>query len=78
MTTFKYDITLNDSEMIALTEAINRYIAECEHQLVDGPKAPYWAHNDALLKLKAKLHSNPTQTSGNNFWAQHDKNGSPI
>jgi len=67
MTTYQYKLTLDDSEMIALTEALNMYLAHCSKQLADGPKAPYLAHQQSIERIQAKLFDNTRQISGSNF-----------
>lgn len=89
MTTFQYTLTLDDNEMIALTYAIDFYMAECIKQKEAGAGAPYWAHLDSLKEIRAKRWENARQTSGNTFgrsqstadfndWVQYDVNGNPT
>lgn len=93
MTTFQYTLTLDDSEMIALTYAIDFYMAECIKQKKAAAGAPYWAHLDSLEEIKARRHKNARQMSGNTFsksygWdeefsklndtVQYDKDGNPT
>jgi hypothetical protein len=68
MTTYRYELSLDDSEMIALTAALEMYEKYCSEQLADGAKAPYFAHHDSLRSIQSKLLKNTSQTSGNNFW----------
>lgn len=86
MTTFQYTLTLDDSEMIALTYAIDFYMAECVKQQESGAGAPYLAHLKSLREVRAKRHENARQLSGNTFskssgwddWVQYDSDGQPA
>jgi hypothetical protein len=64
MTTYSHDLSLNDSEMIAISKALEMYSEYCTQQLSSGPKAPYWAHKKAIERIQARLFSNARQTSG--------------
>ena len=63
MTTLNYKLTLNDTEAIALKEAIDFYSMHCRQQLSAGPKAPYWSHQDSLEKIRERLYGDTTITS---------------
>lgn len=63
MTTYIHRLTLDDSDIIALGAAIDRYIDTCKAELADGPKAPYWAHLTSLEGIKARLYGDSTMTS---------------
>ena len=68
MTTYAYNITLTDSEVIMLKEALLDMMMKCEREMPDGrPKAPYWAHKHSAESVLEKLYGNVQQTSGNNF-----------
>lgn len=67
MTTYAYNIVLNDSEVIMLQAALNNMIKECEKELANGPKAPFWAHKRSAENVLKKLHSDVVQMSGNKF-----------
>ena len=67
MTTYSYRLTLDDSDVIALSEAINRYIAVCKEELANGPKCPYWAHLRSLERISNRLCDDTTMTSTNTF-----------
>lgn len=89
MTTFQYTLTLDDSEMIALTYAIDFYMEECIKKKDAGAGAPFLAHFDSLMRIRAKRHENARQTSGSTFgrsysstnfddWVQYDQEGKPL
>ena len=65
MTTYSYQATLNDSECIAVKEALEQYRNFCDTKLADGPRAPYWAHRQAidavLRRLFADTRDRPAQ-----------------
>lgn len=64
MTTYMYKLVFGDSDMIALTAALDMYEKFCTEQLANGPKAPYWAHNESLKRIKSRLFDDTTQLSG--------------
>lgn len=68
MTTFIYEVKLTDSEMNSLDAAIKHYLSYCEASLVDGPKAPFWAHRSSLESVRKRLLLSATVTSSNTFW----------
>lgn len=63
MTTLSYKLTLNDTEAIALTEAIDFYARYCRQQLTAGAQAPYWSHQDSLENIRNRLCGETTITS---------------
>jgi hypothetical protein len=67
MTTYAYRLTLNDGEVIAVQEALERYRSFCKSQLADGPKAPYWAHARAVDAVMGRLHADTQMTSTSSF-----------
>lgn len=67
MTTYAYDITMNDSEVIMLQAALEMMIEHCEAKIAAGEGAPYFAHKSSAQSVLKRLHANATQTSGNNF-----------
>lgn len=67
MTTYRYDLSLDDSEIISLTAALKMYEKYCVEQLADGPKAPYWAHHKSIKEIQSRLLNNVIQMSGNSF-----------
>ena len=67
MTTYQHNLTLNDGEMIMIQSALLRMIVHCEANLLDGIKAPYWAHKIYATDVLNRLFDNSIQMSGNNF-----------
>jgi hypothetical protein len=67
MTTYSYRVTLNDSECIAVKEALEQYRNFCESKLADGPRAPYWAHRQAIDAVLDRLFANAQMTSTSSF-----------
>lgn len=72
MTTYSYNITLNDSEVIMLEKALNQMIDHCKMQLDNGEGAPFWAHKQSAQSVLEKLQAKVIQTSGNNFGRRID------
>ena len=68
MSTYNYTLKFNDTEIIMLRSALLQMIADCDEQLIDGPKAPYWAHKKSAESVLKRLHDNMEQASGNNFF----------
>lgn len=68
MTTYLYTVTVNVSESIALSKAIDLMLEKCELELAGGPKTPYWSYQQSLLEVKSRLHDQARQTSGNSLW----------
>jgi hypothetical protein len=68
MTTYSYTIVLDDSEAIMLEAALNLMDTHCREQLSEGPKAPFWAHQQSARSVLKKLRQSAKQTSGNNFF----------
>jgi hypothetical protein len=54
MTTYRYKLPLDDSEMIALQAAITHYRDVCQQEIPKESGAPYWAHNEALQRISLK------------------------
>jgi hypothetical protein len=67
MSTYSYTIRFTDTEIIMLRKALIQMIADCDEQLKDGPKAPYWAHKRSAERVLERLYDNVQQVSGNNF-----------
>ena len=55
MTTYRYIIELDDSEVIALEAALNLLEEQCIEQLSNGPKAPFWAYQQSARRILKKL-----------------------
>lgn len=67
MTTYRYQIELNDTESETLARALDCLEERCKAELKDGPVAPFYAHQSNIVAIRKKLYSNTFQTSGNNF-----------
>lgn len=67
MTTYAYDLTLNDSEIIMLESALKLMIETCDKNIASGEGAPYRAHKNSAENVLKRLDGNVRQTSGNNF-----------
>ena len=55
MTTYSYNLVLNDSEAIVLEVALEMMIKECQAELANGPKAPFWAWQRSAKDLLSRL-----------------------
>jgi len=64
MTTYSYTIVLNDSEAIALNEALKLLVGLCDRELKENPRAPFYAWRDSAMRIHKKLYENTRQTSG--------------
>jgi len=64
MTTYSYSIVLNDSEAIALNEALNLLVELCDRELKENPRAPFYSWRDSAMRIHEKLYENTRQTSG--------------
>jgi hypothetical protein len=60
-------ITLNDSELIAVQEALGHYRKFCKAKLADGPQAPYWAYLRAIDAVLGRLFADTQMTSTSSF-----------
>ena len=67
MTTYAYDLTLNDSELGMLHMSLELTIDHCRQRIENGEDVPYRAHKDSAEKVLSRLCANVRQTSGNNF-----------
>jgi hypothetical protein len=67
MTTYSYKLSLNDSEMIMLEEALKMMIEKCEWEITLNPRAPFLAHLGSAKALNARLNKDMVKTSGNTF-----------
>ena len=67
MTTYSYKLSLSDSEMIMLEEALKMMVEKCEREITLNPRAPFFAHLGSANALRARLHKDTVQTSGNTF-----------
>lgn len=55
MTTYSYTSPLNDSEMYALTEALEMMAADFDRELKDGPRVPFFAWRQYLKEIQDRL-----------------------
>jgi len=75
MTTYSYNLSLDDSESIALTHALKCYLApEVQALISANPSIGTWG-NTTLIRdiLENQLHSNMELASTNNFHLHKDK-----
>ena len=70
MTTMSYRLSLNDSEMIMLEEALKMMIEKCEREITLNPRAPFFAHLESAKALNARLNNDTVQTSGNSYFTR--------
>ena len=68
MTTYSFKLSLNDSEMIMLKEALKMMIEKCEREITLNPRAPFFAHLGSAKALNARLKKDMVKTSGNTFF----------
>ena len=67
MTTYSYTFTVNDTDMIALSEAVRHYIAYCDIQIANGKIPPYSSHKQTLTRFMDQRYSQAKLTSYSNF-----------
>ena len=67
MTSYAYEILIDDSEMIMLTAALELMIDHCQKKIDEGEGAPYISHMHSAESVLKKLYNNIIQVSGNNF-----------
>jgi len=67
MTTHSYTFTVNDTGMIALSEAVRHYIAYCDIQIANGQIPPYSSHKQTLTRFMDQRYSQAKLTSYSNF-----------
>jgi hypothetical protein len=75
MATFNYRIFLDDSELIAVEAALHHYRSICVAKLVEGAKAPYWAHRRSIDAVLSRLSSDRRMTSTSNFGTRRPAGG---
>ena len=56
--------------MTVMSEALGLYIKYCEEELEKGNSDLLLNKRQAAQEVRSRLHSNPEQTSGNNFGIQ--------
>lgn len=67
MTTYRYTITLTDSESIMLEEALEMMIQRCNFEITNGGTAPYYSWLHSAKEVKERLHSNSQMMSTSSF-----------
>jgi hypothetical protein len=75
MTTYSYNLSLDDSESIALTHALKCYLSsEVQALIASNPSIGTWG-NTTLIRdiLENQLHANVELASTNNFHTQRNK-----
>jgi hypothetical protein len=68
MTTYAFHLTLRETEMTVMSEALDLYIKHCQEEIVKGNRDLLPFNREVALKIRSRLHSNFEQTSGNNFF----------
>jgi hypothetical protein len=68
MTTYAFHLTLRETEMSVMSEALDLYIKHCQEELDKSGRDYLCVKMDAAQEARSRLHSNPEQTSGNNFF----------
>ena len=66
MTTFRYELSLNEREMMVISEVFKRQIALCRE--ADTPEAQYYITK--LEDVLERLTSSATMNSTNNFFSR--------
>ncbi len=75
MTTYSYNLSLDDRESIALTNALKCYLSpEVQAFIAANPLVGNWG-NTTLIRdiLENQLHANMELTSSNNFHGSRNK-----
>lgn len=69
MTTYTYNLSLDDSEAIALERALNSYLSpEVQAFIASNPNIGLWGNTNLVRNiLEKKLKSNVALASTNNF-----------
>jgi hypothetical protein len=68
MTTYAFHLTLRETEMTVMSEALDLYIKHCREELAKSGREYLRIKMNAAQEVRSCLHSNPEQTSGNNFF----------
>jgi hypothetical protein len=68
MTTYAFHLTLRETEMTVVTEALGLYIKHCEEEIEQGKTESVYVKREAACEIRSRIYSNPEQTSGNNFF----------
>ena len=73
MTTYAYQLVLNDTEIIMLAAALKIMIKTCDEHFKaaeennEDSKAPFWAYNNSARAVLERLHDNTKMMSSNPF-----------
>ncbi len=70
MTTYRYTITLDESEHIMLNAALAMLRDECDVQIAKKSGAPYWSYLRSIERVQKKLANSWEQMSGHTFNAE--------
>ncbi len=55
MTYISYVVTFDDSDMIALEQALSHYLSVCEREIAKGGTVPFIAHKHTIEQIRSKL-----------------------
>ena len=67
MTTFKFNIKVDDSEIIMLEYALELMMDHCREKIEQGIVTPYKAHLRSAKDVQLRLKKNPENSSYNSF-----------
>jgi len=68
MTTYSYNLSLDDSEAIALERALKSYLStEVQALMATNPNIGLWGNTQQIRSILKKLNSNVEVASTNNF-----------
>jgi hypothetical protein len=68
MTTYSYNLSLDDSEAIALERALKCYLStEVQALMAANPNIGLWGNTQQIRNILKKLYSNVEVASTNNF-----------
>lgn len=68
MTTYSYNLSLDDSEAIALERALKCYLSqEVQAVITANPNIGLWGNTQQIRNILKKLNSNVQVASTNNF-----------
>ena len=70
MTTYAFHLTLRETEMTVMSEALDLYIKRCQEEFDKSGREYLRVKMNAAQEVRSRLHSNLEQTSGNNFFDQ--------
>ena len=57
MTYISYVVTFDDSDMLALEQALSHYLSVCEREIAKGGTVPFIAHKGTIGRIQSKLHA---------------------